>query len=328
MSRDNDFLERWAAEKNDYLNFGRYISSRFQEELARIIEPIQTQYFLKTSVDPRVKDDGGLLQKAYYRGKNYQNPYDEITDKVGVRFVVLLGRDIKTAEDALLSIAGLDCTKDRDYELEQSRNPVAFDYAAVHYVVRATRDVAWAGARIPAGIPCEVQIKTLLQHAYSELTHDTIYKPQVQATPEMQRCAAKSMALLEATNDYFEQVADSVAEMINKLSAVTGQMSVIYKDVTGVEPKPTLLEGLLLEGYGEIAVEDYVHQVRQLLDEKRFLSTRVLRGVEHGNPIYQQPSIWLVYLDIAKNGRRAADRWQLTPSELEPLLNDLGQGGA
>ena len=32
----------------------------------------------------------------------------------------------------------------------------------------------------------------------------------VDATPEMKRAAAKSMALLEATNDYFESVFDQV----------------------------------------------------------------------------------------------------------------------
>ena len=49
-------------------------------------------------------------------------------------------------------------------------------------------------------------MRTLLQHAHSELTHDTIYKPSVVQTPAMLRAAAKSMALIEATGDYFEEL--------------------------------------------------------------------------------------------------------------------------
>jgi ppGpp synthetase/RelA/SpoT-type nucleotidyltranferase len=201
MTKEEAFLQRWEAERAAYAAWGRMISHEVQTRLGPVIAPIRADYFLRTAVAPRTKDSQKLVEKAFYRNKNYADPYEDITDKVGTRFVVLLGSEIPTVESVLTSIEGWHYSKDRDFEEEQKKNPLKFDYAAVHFVVRPDNDVEFEGVRIPAKTPCEVQIKTILQHAYSELTHDTIYKPQIEATPTMQRNAAKAMALLEATND-------------------------------------------------------------------------------------------------------------------------------
>lgn len=325
MTRDEEFISRWRDEKAAYLAWGQHISSVVEAALATRIAPTPTSYFLKTAPVPRTKDDLKLLEKAFYRNKNYRSPYEDITDKVGTRFVVLLGRDIQTVVEALESVQGWTLSKDRDYEEEQKRNPIEFSYAAVHFIVRPDEDVQVGDVLVSAGTPCEVQIKTILQHAYSELTHDTIYKPQIQATPAMQRNAAKAMALLEATNDYFEKVADEVNTALSSVRAITGNLSTVYYDLIGMHPSPTQLEGLLLEAYESSAGEDYGARVRSMIGEKPFLVDRIKEHIAERNPLFTQPSILLAYLDIARRGQRALQNWPLTPTEMEPLLNDLGQ---
>ena len=324
MSKEAEFLERWSAEQSSYLAWGKMISRVVEERLGPIIAPVPASYFLKTPVEPRLKEDAKLIEKAFYRNKGYADPYADITDKVGTRFVVLLGSDIRKVEEALKSVDGWTLSKDRDYEEEQRRNPLKFDYAAVHFIVRPQRDLANDETTIPAGTPCEVQIKTLLQHAYSELTHDTIYKPQIQATPIMQRNAARAMALLEATNDYFEKVATDVDATLASVRAMTAGLSAIYREMIGFEPKPTILEGLLLDAY-ETTADDYVDQVRALLEHNGFIAERVRQRVAEGNPIFAQPSVLLAYLAVRKSVRTAVGRWPLTEREMEPLLNDLGE---
>ena len=82
---------------------------------------------MKTPVIPRLKDDYKLIEKAFYRNKTYTDPYTDITDKVGTRFVVLLGRDINLVSRSVMEITDWSWTKDRDFEEEQSGNPVVFD---------------------------------------------------------------------------------------------------------------------------------------------------------------------------------------------------------
>lgn len=325
MNREQEFLDRWHSEQKMYLKWGELVSKKVEQCLVPIIAPIKTGYFLRTVVKPRLKDDLKLVEKAFYRNKNYDNPYDRITDKVGTRFVVLLGREIRQVVNALEGIPDWTLSKDRDYEEEQNKNPIAFDYAAVHFVVRPNQDVDHEGVRISAQTPCEVQIKTLLQHAYSELTHDTIYKPQIDATTAMRRNAAKSMALLEATNDYFERVQDEVDHALASVREMTANLSSIYRRAIGFEPKPSALEGLLLQAYEENA-GDFDKEISDLLQEKPYIIDAIRRRVGESNPIFSQPSVLLAYLDIARSPRMAKERWPLTRSEQLPLLTDLGEG--
>ena len=69
------------------------------------------------------------------------------------------------------------------------------------------------GVTIPKGLTCEVQVRTLLQHAYSELSHSRIYKPSFDPDAKVKRVIAKSMALLETTDDFFEEVNDRMNEI-------------------------------------------------------------------------------------------------------------------
>lgn len=325
MTREEEFIQRWESERAIYEAWGLMISREVINRLEPVIAPVRCDYFLKTPVAPRAKDNQKLVEKAFYRNKDYANPYEDITDKVGTRFVVLLGSEISVVADILTSIEGWSYSKDRDYEEEQKKNPLQFGYAAVHFVVRPNRDVEFEGVTIPANTPCEVQIKTILQHAYSELTHDTIYKPQIDATPAMQRNAAKAMALLEATNDYFEKVAEDVSNVLKSVRVMTDNLSSVYLESVGIDPKPTVLEGLLLAAYEDGTDEQYASQIESLLAEHPFIADRIKSRIGQKNPIFSQPSVLLVYLSISKSPRKAKAKWPLTLAEMEPLLNDLGE---
>jgi hypothetical protein len=141
----------------------------------------------------------------------------------------------------------------------------------------------------------------------------------------MQRNAAKAMALLEATNDYFERVASDVTQALESVREVTRQLSEVYRRATGLEPKPSVLEGLLLEAYEPNEHDDYIRGVSDLLTRKPFLIDRIKERVSAHSPLFAQPAILLAYRSITNSPRRAFDSWPLTPAEIEPLLNDLGE---
>ncbi len=324
LTRESEFLDRWTEARPAYDAWGRYVSTTVIDALTPIVAPIPVGYFLKTAVEPRLKDPQKLVEKAFFRKKAYADPFEDITDKVGTRFVVLLNRDIDQVEAALLSHGHWTPSKDRDYEEEQKENPLNFDYAAVHYVVRNNADFEFDGVEIPHGTPCEVQIKTLLQHAYSELTHDTIYKPQIEATHAMRRNAAKAMALLEATNDYFEKVADDVATILSSVREVTNSLASVYRAKIGIDPRPTVLEGVLLDAYGRLIDDKYLQEIQSLFDSKGF-ADRIRQRVADSNPVFAQPSVLLAYLAVDRGLRRAMADWPLTPREMEPILNDFGE---
>src|SRR6185437_12088519 len=106
-------------------------------------------------VVPRVKGDDSIVQKAFYRGKKYQNAYEEIEDKVGLRFVVLLTEDIRIIEEALNSSSQWTATMARDFEEERDARPYEFDYQSLHYILRSSLPLEFEGVQIPPDLPCE-----------------------------------------------------------------------------------------------------------------------------------------------------------------------------
>lgn len=306
-----------------YEAWGKYVVSCVTDRLNDQISPLSADVFLRLPPKARTKRVSSFLEKAFYRNKNYEDPYNEITDKVGVRFVVLLTTDIRTVEDAISTCPVWDAVKDRDFEKEHEANPIQFDYAAIHYVVRCRDDLITEEVAIKKGTPCEIQVKTILQHAYSELTHDTIYKPRVDATSGMRRAAAKSMALIEATNDYFEQVSRQVGEMIKGGQALSERLSKVYRVRVGLEPELSRTEGLILEAYENDVNEDLEASLLAFLEEKSFVADRVSAKAKT-KLLYRQPSILLVYMLAAKAPAATKDKWPLTPNELKPVYVDIG----
>lgn len=319
-----EFLERWSKERPMYEAWGHYVVQHVVGRVRAQIAPLSADVFLRVPPKARLKGDASILEKAFYRNKPYVDPFNEITDKVGVRFVVLLANDIKVIDDAITTCPDWEASKDRDYELEQQENPIQFDYAAVHYVVRCRSELTFEDIAIVVGTPCEVQVKTILQHAYSELTHDTIYKPKVDATPRMLRTAAKSMALIEATNDYFEQVVEQVSEIIGSSKGLTDELANIYRKRVGREAELSRTEGLILEAYEADSGADVAARVDSLLETKPYIAERVSEKAVN-KLLYRQPSILLVYLLAAERPSEAKAKWPLTPDELRPVFVDLGK---
>jgi len=135
------------------------------------------------------------------------------------------------------------------------------------------------------------------------LTHDTIYKPSVEKTPEMERAVSKAMALIEATTDYFENVDGLIQRLISPSRKLTEELGFLYREKVGVAAELTKAESLLVDAYGS---EDpnLVSQVRALLDSKTYVAERIAERSKT-KILFRQPSILLVYKAVFDGARRA-----------------------
>ena len=119
----------------------------------------------------RVKDERSYLYKALYRKKEYGDPLKEIEDKVGTRIVVLKSTDVQDVsikvQESLLWKAKI--TKDLWQEIENK--PQIFNYQSLHIVVSPADD-----------------------------------KGPYKNDKVIMRQLSKSMALMEATDDYFLKI--------------------------------------------------------------------------------------------------------------------------
>lgn len=321
--READLLERWRRERPAYNAWGAFVTNTLTAAVAREIQPAAVETFFRIPTKPRSKEEASLLAKAFHRNKEYKDPYGDIEDKVGVRFVVLFSEEIRLVERALLACDSWTAAKARDFDEERAARPFVFDYQSLHYIVRSTGLVYHDGVEIAPDTPCEVQIRTILQHAYSELTHDTIYKPTIQAAPDVKRAVAKSMALIEATDDYFAEVRRKLDLAQAPGRRVAAEVTRLYREFTGLEPELSPLNDLLIDHYKAWAKEGFEEEFAAFVNDKAFLAVIIKERAAY-ELLYRQPAILLAYWVVKKAPRTASQECPLTQNELNPIYSDLG----
>ncbi|MCG5262450.1 GTP pyrophosphokinase [Cupriavidus gilardii] len=321
---EQEFLEKWNSERASYEAWGGFISSEIHASLEA--EGIDVVLFLKIPAIPRLKSDDSLLGKAFHRGKNYDDPYRDIQDKVGIRFVVLLTSHLREIERAIEANANWSYSLDKDFEEERASKPLEFAYQSKHYVVKAARDLEVNGAKIAAGTPCEIQIRTLLQHAHSELTHDTIYKPRSvgQAGHKVHRTVAKSMALIEAADDFFVLVFEELEKATQDERNALRDLTNIYEEIIGITPSADKTNVLVLQAFKSKLGEGLRGRIYAFIERHGFVID-LIRERSRSQYIYRQPWILLAYQLVFSSPRTTKANWPLTADEIRPLFVDLAQ---
>lgn len=316
-----EFLEKYRSEKKMLEAYADYASGIIVSSIISKLK-VDPSKFFKVPISFRLKEEDSLIQKAFYRGKAYKNPYAEITDKLGGRIVVLLEEYANAVCNIVEMLPNFNFSKDRDFDKERELQPEFFSYQSHHYIIRNKEDLNLKQYIITANTPIEIQIRTLLQHAYSELTHDTIYKPNTAASPEVRRHVAKSMALIEVTDQLFTQVNNSLKLNINLFNKVLTELTSLYpKDInlnTDLKICDFILDAYLNE------VETFnIAIIKKFIQEHAFVFDKI-RERNLAKFLYQQPIIIFMYWIVATKRKIAKSKWPLDYRELEEIFIDLG----
>jgi len=123
------------------------------------------------SISARAKDLRSTRGKL--REKRYKNPRIEMTDMIGVRTVLLFETEIETVTTYLRNALTISDRYSRSAGKELALSE--FGYRSVHLIARFRGRTMPSYARI--GRPwVEVQVRSLLQHAWAAIGHDRLYK--------------------------------------------------------------------------------------------------------------------------------------------------------
>ncbi|WP_313451365.1 GTP pyrophosphokinase [Brevibacterium casei] len=315
-------LAEWQRDKAIYAAWGDLLTSQIIDALkSQIHEPIDQ--FLKIPPKPRVKLEESLrvkIQRKIRDGK----PIDTIDDRVGVRFVVLLTEQIKQVEAAIARL-GHTFTKDRDYESERNARPLEFAYQSVHLVVRPTEPLQCGEIMIPKGLACEVQIRTLLQHAHSELTHDRLYKARSLPPHSLNRSVARSMALIEATDNIFSEVSEELEVTESELRQLVEHLDQLYEELFNEPPIEPRYSAHIVGDLLQCGVVDSKQKVTALFkEEKTYLVERIRERRDAGDVLAKTSAVLMAYLCVVESSDITAAYWPASGQELTDIGVDLG----
>jgi len=322
VTNEEEFMILWGQEKNMYGSWGEYIISTIFEYMESE-EKINPQLFFKIPVKRRLKDDASLLDKAFYRGKLYDNPYQEIQDKVGVRFVVMLHTDVEKTNEIIKKVSEnndwhLDMS--RDHISERDNSPMTFTYQSDHFILQNNNDIKFNNTIITRGTTCEIQVRSLLQHAYAEVTHDTTYKRKTSATPDVIRTIAKTMAFIETADDFFVSVTEKTNQ--NMDIRIEQTLDPIFHELTSIKPISLNSSKIIFDTF-EDHIDECTAKIENFLSKNMYLMTSIQER-STSSDFYKQSVILFIYWLIKTKKYDVQDRWPLNWKIIIALAQDLG----
>lgn len=315
--KEKIFISQFEKDKPYYSLWMNYIIKILNED-PRLCS------LYKIPISGRIKDIDSLIEKAFYRGKNYTDPYNDITDKVGIRIVVLLCEHIDILSNFIKSESSWDASEDRHFEKERQDNPTIFTYQSVHYVLRAKGNINYQNTPIPNGIACELQIRTLLQHSYSELTHDTIYKSKTIASPYVQRKIARSMALIESTDEIFTDVSQILSKNDDMFTIYMDKLTDLYLSINPAYKPSGNINTIILDEYNDFLSIDNLKLLENYITDYMPILLDTMTHNLNSSRLYQQPCILFIIYMLHSKKIQFVRRWPLPIEQLESIANLLG----
>ncbi len=154
------------------------------------------------SVTLRLKDRTSLAKKLARPDKSYTDLFD-VTDLVGLRVTTYFEDAVDRVGNLLEARLPIDLSRSTDKRRRRDAN--AFGYRSLHYVCRLAKGTGAPKpeAALQASACCEVQIRTVLDHAWAEIEHDLGYKARDAVPAAARRRLTRLASLLELADQEF-----------------------------------------------------------------------------------------------------------------------------
>lgn len=197
----DDTFKRILAEYDEKKTVYDDFSKRCEILLKELLE---VEGYRVHSVTSRFKDRDKLREKIEREGKSY-TCLSDITDVAGARIITHF-------EDEVDKVGSL---VEREFKIDRSRSidkrkildPDRFGYLSLHYICSLNEDrQKLSENRLYDRVCCEIQIRSILQHAWAEIEHDLGYKPNTTVPAPIRRRFSRLAGLLELADQEFESI--------------------------------------------------------------------------------------------------------------------------
>lgn len=247
------------------------------------------------SITYRAKDTEKFAEKIEKEEKEYSDPLKEITDLSGVRVITYFPKDV----DSIIPLieGAFEVDEDNTVDKRKLLDPDRFGYSSVHYVVlldkQRLKQIEYSKFK---GLKCEIQIRTILQHAWAEIEHDIAYKSQRDIPRELIRRFSILSGLLELADKEFESIRHDEIELDEKISGeiYRGELNIPidYMSLKNFIGKNEIL-AKYKDTYDGIPVPD--DRIRELIEEievVRITDIKTLDEILNAYPIEKCEEIY------------------------------------
>jgi ppGpp synthetase/RelA/SpoT-type nucleotidyltranferase len=190
--------EQCAAYKADYPIF-----ETFAVTLEKILKEICRSYAPLAIVQARAKTFSSFAEKMARKAQRYMALGIGPTDLCGARVIAETQAEVDRVSAVIRETFIID--EENSVDVSTRLKSSEFGYLSVHYVVQL-RAKEICGVPVPPEIgirKAEIQVRTLLQHAWASISHDRIYKASFRVPEHFSRELARVAAFLEEADGQF-----------------------------------------------------------------------------------------------------------------------------
>jgi len=273
-------LEQYDDRKRTYQAF----LCEIEHQVTSILQTSEVTYNAITS---RLKTRESVAGKIDRKQDKYTE-LSEITDIAGIRIITYYSADVDRIADIIESEFAVD--HENSIDKRESIEPDRFGYCSVHYVVGMNAErLALRECRMYEGMKCEIQIRSVLQHAWAEIEHDIGYKSEIVIPKEMRRSFSRIAGLLEIADKEFNEIRENLILYKNEVQEKVENENVFDQEIDAVwlgvliEKNEDIkrlnmhigeLTGKTIEDVGN---DDYYY--RSTLERLRWLGIKTVRQV-------------------------------------------------
>jgi ppGpp synthetase/RelA/SpoT-type nucleotidyltranferase len=279
MSEPADRLEKVLAEYDDRL----VLHERFAATCEGLIRQLLRSENLRVhSVASRVKERSHLAEKLSRFGKEYATLSD-VTDVVGVRVITHFEDEV----DRIAGVVQREFLVDPDKSIDKRKalDPDRFGYISLHSICTMRRDRgALAEYREFAELRCEIQIRSILQHAWAEIEHDLGYKVGAPIPAPIRRRFSRLAGLLEIGDSEFTLIRDDLAayaervtEDIQERPSSVGLDNVSLKAFLASDPGSISLANEIATYVGATLAEE--HNLQFLVETLKYVGIQTIEDL-------------------------------------------------
>jgi ppGpp synthetase/RelA/SpoT-type nucleotidyltranferase len=207
--------------------------------------------------DPRIKSPSSLRRKAQQHGWSFEEALSKTWDLVGLRLVCHNLQDVRRVADLLEESLRLDglTVKRHDYVAR----PKPSGYQAIHLVfpMRVALGIN------QADLGCEIQIRSLLQDSWAELSRADVYSGAVPPSIENRmKSLSKLLARADATAD---KMRNDIARPRRGRRPIAGQplkgatIAFLFREHFGDNPPDYLVQAVIRDTEGLDLRSDGIH---------------------------------------------------------------------
>jgi ppGpp synthetase/RelA/SpoT-type nucleotidyltranferase len=184
---------------------------RFLEVKEEILSSLKSTFdeagLLLAGLESRVKSESSLAGKLELKGQKYKTLAD-ITDIIGLRIITFYIDDVDKVASAVERLFTVDWENSVDKRKVHEID--SFGYLSLHYIC----------SRPDFPYRFEIQMRTVLQHAWANMNHDTGYKSGVEVPKRYLRNLSRLAGMLELVDEQFSLIRSELTDYRRKVQAL------------------------------------------------------------------------------------------------------------